>query len=753
MDENLKEDILNHDTSTKLARELGLGAALSIGIGTMVCAGIFVLPGITAAKAGPVVVLAFALCGIVAVLISLCMAELATGMPLAGGGYLFIVRAFGPMMGTVMGWCLWLSLIFASAFYMIGFGYYVADALPISHVWLALIMTGLLTGLNLIGAKETGGLQNVIVAGLLIALTVFFIRALFDVDMENLRPLIPPEIGISGFFMVTPVLFITFMGFAEIAAVSEEIKNPARNLPIALVGSVVIVTVIYCLVEFCVVGVLRYDDPGMATETVLMEIARMLMGKTGYSLIMLGGIFATVSSANASIMAASRISFAMGRDHLMPDWFNQIHRRFRTPYRSIFVTGGLTMFLLVILGSHLELIAEVGAFLSLLLYAFISLACMVMRHSELDWYKPSFKTPLYPAVPIIGLLGCLFVMGLTSRPTILIGLGIITGPLIWYVLFLRKHTQLVGASNELWKQKVIEPLVAKAEDYAATRRDAFPVILLPLSNPETEGSLLMVGTALAKAKRARLHLAHVVSVPMQTPLEAGRMEFEQMRREQETLLDVASRHAADQGIRVRANALVAHNVPSAILNVADIEQPDLILMGWRGDVRGPRLRSTNVAGVAKVVDRNVLVLKDNGLSEVHRILVPVGSGPHTKLGLMVAQQLATEWGATITAMTVQVGRGYSDAKSDFDRESLQFFQGLAEEFVRDGLKEAGVTAEIVAVIDTNISQAIINTAADYDLIIIGSSNKWAVRQWLFGSLPDKVANNASASVLMVRSKD
>jgi amino acid transporter len=753
MDENLKGDNLKDDSSTKLARELGLGAAMSIGIGTMICAGIFVLPGIAAAKAGPVVVLAFALCGLVAVLIALCMSELSTGMPLAGGGYLFIVRAFGPMMGTVMGWCLWLSLIFASAFYMIGFGYYVADVLPISHVWLALIMTGLLTGLNFFGTKETGGTQNVIVAGLLIALAVFFMRALFDVDRENLLPLIPPEIGVSGFFMVTPVLFITFMGFAEIAAVSEEIKNPDRNLPIAVVGSVVIVTVVYCLVEFCVVGLRRYDDPSMATETVLMEMARMLMGQTGYSLIMLAGIFATVSSANASIMAASRISFAMGRDRLMPDWFNQIHRRFRTPYRSIFVTGGLTMFLLVILGSHLELIAEVGAFLSLLLYAFISLACMIMRHAELDWYKPSFKTPLYPAIPILGLLGCLFVMGITSRPTILIGFGIIAGTLIWYVLFLRKHTQLVGASNALWKHKVIEPLVAKAEDYAAARRDAFPVILLPLSNPETEGSLLRVGTALAKARKARLHLAHVVSVPMQTPLEAGRMEFEQMRREQETLLDVASRHAAEQGIRARANALVAHNVPSAILNVSDIEQPDLILMGWRGDVRGPRLRRTNVAGVAKVADRNVLVLKDNGLSEVQRILVPVGSGPHTKLGLMVAQQLAAEWGAAITAMTVQVGQGYSGAKSDFDRESLQFFQGLAEEFVRNALKEAGVTADIAALIHTDISQAIINTAAGYDLIIIGASNEWAVPQWLFGTLPDKVANHASASVLMVRSKD
>ena len=158
MSENPKVDHSNGGPTTKLARDLGLGAALSIGIGTMVCAGIFVLPGIAAAAAGPIVVLSFGLCGLVAVLIALCMSELATAMPQAGGGYLFIVRAFGPMLGTVMGWCLWLSLIFASAFYMVGFGIYMADILPISHVWLALIMTGLLTGLNFIGAKEAGGM-------------------------------------------------------------------------------------------------------------------------------------------------------------------------------------------------------------------------------------------------------------------------------------------------------------------------------------------------------------------------------------------------------------------------------------------------------------------------------------------------------------------------------------------------------------------------------------------------------------------
>ena len=742
---------LSPEPSTKLARELGLGAAMSIGIGTMICAGIFVLPGIAAAKAGPVVVLAFALCGLVALLIALCMSELATGMPLAGGGYLFTVRTFGPMVGMVMGGCLWLSLIFASAFYMVGFGYYVADLLHTSHVLLALLMTALLIGLNFIGAKEAGGLQKAIVAGLLIVLVVFVLRAVFAVDADNLRPLVPPEIGMSGFLLVTPVLFVTFMGFAEIAAVAEEIKNPDRNLPLAVIGSVVVVTVVYCVVEFCVVGLLRYDDPSMASETVLMEIARTLMGQTGYGLILLGGILATVSSANASIMAASRISFAMGRDGLMPEWFNEIHRRFRTPYRSIMVTGGVTMILLVILGSQLELIAEVGAFLSLLLYAFICLACMVMRHAGLDWYKPSFKTPVYPTVPILGMLGCLFVMGITSRPTILIGLTIVAGTLIWYVVFLRGHTQLVGASNVLWQHKVIEPLVARAEDYRVSRREAFPVILLPLATPESRGSLLAVGTALARVRRATLHLVHVVSVPAQTPLEAGRMEFEQTRRERETILDVASRHASEQGIRTRANALVAHNVPSAILGVADIEEPDLLLVGWNEHVRGSRTRGSNVAGVVKGANRNVLVLKDNGLNEINRILVPTAGGPHAKLGLQIARDLATDCGATVTAMTVQVGHGYSAARSEFDHESLQFFQGLAEEYSRDALRDAGVDAEISAVIDSDVSEAIVKASADYDLVVIGASNEWRVRQWLFGSLPDKVTNRSSASVLMVRS--
>jgi len=742
----------NPNTSTQLARTLGFWAALSIGVGTMVGAGIFVLPGIVASKAGPAVLISFLTCGIVSVLIALCMTELATGMPFAGGGYLFIVRAFGPLVGSMMGMCLWLSLIFASAFYMIGFGHYLSDVIPFSPTLIALVMTSLLVILNYIGARETGGTQTVIVIILMGILALFVIRALFSLNLGNLTPFAPPEIGFSGVLITMPILFITFMGFAEIAAVSEEIRNPGKNLPRSIVGSVVIVTIIYVAVVFCLLALRSYNDPNMAKETVLMEVARDLMGGGGFILILIGGILATVSSANASVMAASRISFAMGRDQLMPEWFNQIHRRFRTPYRSILITGAITMVILVIMGGHLELLAEVAGFLSLVLYALITVGSMIMRGAKLDWYKPTFQTPGFPLVPLLGLFGCVFVMINTSRTTLIIGYLILTASGAWFVLFLRKGTQLIGASSILLQQKVLKPLAVRAEAYISTRREVFPVILVPLANPDTEKSLLKLSTTLAKSREARLRLINVLNVPIQTPLEAGRVEYEKQREEKETLLDTASRHAAEQGVRARANAIVAHNIPSAILSFAEMESPDFILMGWKGEVKIPQWRGTNVAGVLRLAKGNVLVLKDRGIQDITRILVPIGGGPHARLGLILAHELARQWNASVTALKVQIGKGLTTESSDFERQSIELLKVHAEDFGKDQLKKNGFQAEVQVKIGTDVAQTIVDASKEHDLIVIGATEERSLKQRLFGSIPDHVADHAPVSVLMVRAR-
>ncbi len=742
----------SHRSSTSLARNLGFWAALSIGVGTMIGAGIFVLPGIVASKAGPAVLLSFLGCGVISSLIALCMAELSTGMPYAGGGYLFTVRAFGPLVGSMMGWCLWLSLIFASSFYMIGFGHYLSDFTKLPPVFIALIMTGLLMFLNFIGARETGGTQVIIVLFLLVILALFIGWSLSSLDLRKLTPFFPPEVGLSGAVVTMPVLFITFLGFAEISAVSEEIKKPRRNLPLSLVGSVVLVTIVYCGVVFCLLALRSYNHPGMAKETALMDVARQLMGPSGYAIVLVGGILATVSSANASIMAASRISFAMGRDHLMPDWFNQIHKRFRTPYRSIAITGGLTVFILVCMGGHLERLAEVAGFLSLILYSLITISCLIMRQAKLDWYQPTFKTPGFPLVPLLGLLGCIFVIVNTSRLTLIMGYMILAASFVWYMFFFRKGTQLTGASAILLQQKILMPLAIRAEEYITARKGTLPVILVPLGNPETEVSLLKLSTALARSRKARLRLIHIVNLPVQTPLEAGRMEYEKEKEEKETLLDIASRHATEQGVKSVASAIIAHNIPSAILSAAEVEHPDLIIMGWRDEAKNPQSRRSNVGGVLRVVKENVLVFKDRGLQNIKRIVVPISGGPHALLGLRLAHELARQWDASITALKVQHGKGISESSSDFDRQSVTFFRSEAEKFAQKTLDKAGVAADVNVVMNTNISKAIVEASSDHDLIVIGASNELFLRRRFFGSIPEQVAENAPVSVLMVRAK-
>jgi nucleotide-binding universal stress UspA family protein len=375
---------------------------------------------------------------------------------------------------------------------------------------------------------------------------------------------------------------------------------------------------------------------------------------------------------------------------------------------------------------------------------------MVMRHANLEWYKPTFRTPGFPLVPLLGLTGCVFVIVNTSRLTLIVGYLILAASFMWYMFFIRKGTQLTGASLILWQNKILKPIMVRAEAYIASRRSVFPVILVPLANPETEKSLLRLSTTLAKNRRARLRLIHVVDVPFQTPLEAGRMEYEQQRQEKETLLDVASRHAEENGVKAMASAVVAHNIPSAILSAAEMESPELIIMGWRGETKIPASRRTNVSQVLKIAKGSVLVLKDRGIEQVRKILVPISGGLHAFLGLKLAQELAHQWGASLTALKVQRGKGAAETSSDFDRQSIALFQSQVKEFARETLEKAHVPADIKVVMGMDISKAIVEASAGHDLIVMGASNEWRFRQWLFGSIPDQVADHAPVSVLMVR---
>ena len=342
----------------ELAKDLGPLAALTIGVGTMIGAGIFVLPGEAILKSGSMASVAFVLGGVIAMFTALSASELGTAMPKSGGAYYYVNHALGPLFGSVAGWANWLGLAFASAFYMVGFGRYIArifgltgtvgiGPLGISVVKIvALVGAAFFVFINYVGAKETGRLQNVIVVLLVVILAVFTLLGTLQADVSNL----PPARDAVVTLQTTGLIFVSYLGFVQITSVAEEIKDPGKNLPRAVIGSVVIVTAIYALVlvvmsaavpQGFIAGLFDNLPAGQPEPIAVVEVGRRIQGTAMAGALLFGGLLATASSANASILASSRINFAMGRDRIVAPALNEIHDRFGTPYRAIAITGGL----------------------------------------------------------------------------------------------------------------------------------------------------------------------------------------------------------------------------------------------------------------------------------------------------------------------------------------------------------------------------------------------------------------------------
>ncbi|RLF30355.1 MAG: amino acid permease, partial [Thermoplasmata archaeon] len=266
----------------------------------MIGAGIFVLSAMAAERAGPAAAFSYLIAGLICLPIAMTVSELATGMPKAGGSYYLISRALGPLAGAIVGPGNWLGLVFATGFYLIGFAQYVAYFLPVP-AWATALAAGLFfTYLNYRGTKLSGQVQNVIVVLLVLILALFVGRGLLNVDPALHRPFAP--YGWGAVIANVGLIIVSFTGFEKISTIAEEIKRPARNLPLAIVGSVVIATILYAAILYVATGVLSYREIA-DFQAPLVEAARRFMSVVGVAGMSLAALLATASSANAAIMA------------------------------------------------------------------------------------------------------------------------------------------------------------------------------------------------------------------------------------------------------------------------------------------------------------------------------------------------------------------------------------------------------------------------------------------------------------------
>ena len=426
-----------------LERSLGLLPALAIGVGTMVGAGVFVFPGLAGAEAGAGATFSFVIAGAIAMLVALCTAELATAMPQSGGGYFFVSRVMGVRMGTLVGLGQTIGLVFATAFYLSGFAEYVLELLAEFDIdigspvaLLGIGMAILLLLLNLTGTEKVGQAQNYIVAGLLIILLTLFGYGLLDVFGITGESSLPEAWIPNGWMAIlttTALVFTSFLGFVQVATVAGEVKTPYKTLPRALAGSVVIATLIYVLVVFVTTSLFSAEELSELGETATVDVGRKLVGTAGALAILIAGLLATLSSANASILSASRTVYALGRDKLLPEKSGELHAKFGTPYVALGIVG-LPIIASLFIG-RLEVLAEVASLLHLILYGLICITLMLCRRRRELWYAPTFRIPLYPFIPILGTIACFGLIALMEPLSIYIGIGAIALSFGWFLYY------------------------------------------------------------------------------------------------------------------------------------------------------------------------------------------------------------------------------------------------------------------------------------------------------------------------------
>ncbi|MFC7097202.1 APC family permease [Halobaculum marinum] len=449
----VEADETTYTEDADLERTLGLPGGLAIGVGTMIGAGIFVFPGLAAGRAGPAAAGSFALGGLVALLVALPTSELATAMPKSGGGYYFISRGLGTLAGTVVGLSLWFGLVFATAFYLVGFGFYVVDTFAELGITLgsglvipiALVFGVGFTVLNVTGTENAAKLQNAVVALLLSILVVVLAWGSADA-LGVIGPASPPErflpFGPFPVLTTAALVFTSYLGFAQVATVAGEMKRPGRNLPLAMVGSVVVVGILYVVTIFVATSAFGSVELASLGETAMVDVGRHYLGDVGALAIVFGGLLATMSSANASILSTSRAVYAVSKDALLPRWASRINLRYGTPHVALGLAGG--PILVLVATGRVEVLAEVASFLHLVLYGLICVALLVLRRDEPDWYDPDFRTPGYPVVPVVGALASFALIGFMQPLSQIIGVGVMLATAGWYAYYAR-DVSLKGA--------------------------------------------------------------------------------------------------------------------------------------------------------------------------------------------------------------------------------------------------------------------------------------------------------------------
>jgi amino acid transporter len=651
-------------------------------------------------------------------------------------------------LGTISGIGLWLSLLLKSSFALVGFGAYllvIAD-LPLKTVSLVSLILILL--LNIFGVKKVGKVQLVIVSLSLISLLILLITGIINIEPSNLEPALTH--GGIGLISAVAFVYISFAGVTKIAAIAEEIKNPDKNLPLAMILSLLLITAIYSLVTFSLVGNVPIDQltgaaSGKPDIHPIYTFAYSLGGRIAGYIAAGIGIITLISMANSGVLAASRFPFAMARDKLLPDFMTKLHVKHLTPIAAILLTCSMMAFVIIFL--DVEKIAKLASAFKVTMFIIVNACVIVLRETSVQWYRPSYRSPLYPYMQTFGIISGFILLGFLGVFSVVVVLLISIVGLFIYLLYGRKEANRRGvlqryghrpALSSLGRNKNIDktPLpgadaskwIIPTEDDEALAGEA--QVVLPMFGKERSPEMLVeMGAALSEHKK--LQIIHITEVPDQTMLDAlmdDKSAVQSLNRRIGAM-------ATDKKLDVNFEGVATHDMATTLREISNQTHCRWMVMGWDGRERNGLLIHNPIGWLLGHLNCNFALFKDNGIRYIRKIIVCLRPGRNNPHFLKAASEIAAFYGAQITLCRV--------AQPHFSDEEIESLKHLSEVLLED----CGVKGEVLILKSDDAHEAIAVESASHDLMVIGTAEEKNFKRLLVGTGRDKLTELAACSVL------
>jgi amino acid transporter/nucleotide-binding universal stress UspA family protein len=736
------------EIATELSRNLTLLHITMMGVGMMIGAGVFLGVGNAVKVAGPGgVILTFALNAVIALFTAMSYAELSSAVPRAGGAYNFARIAFGRGRSFLAGWMEWFASSVAGSLYAVTFALYTVHYLTqlgiveVSGLRLVLLEKGVAVMvasffiyINYRGASETGTMGVFFTLGQTVTLGFIALvgigTAIADpARLANFKPFMPN--GWDKLLITMGFTYVAFEGFEVIAQAGDEAIEPRRNLPKAMLYSIFIVVFTYVGVAFAsLVGVKDIGQPawiwiGKHGAKGFGEAVSMLIPSFGWILVTITVIFASTSALNATIYSATRASYALGRDRMLPPLFSRLHPRRRTPFVALLFTGGLVITVAAFLPTMD--VASSASMMFLFLFFLVNLCVIRIRRHMVDEMTYGFVMPLFPLPPLAAILiQAALAVWLVHMSPIAWVVGpawVLSGIAIYH--FYSKY-RATPTEDEIVVLK--EEPIPKKEEYR---------ILLSVANPANAVPLAQNCYRFCQAKGGcpEVEVIHMVPVPPQVPLSDA-SKYTQPGEEaiMEAMLYLAPRFSFGRTMRY------CRNIGRGIISAATERKADLLIMGWQGRGRRGFALGSTVDPVLERATCDIAIFKDCDQQKYTKVLVPYAGGPNSSFALETASIMVERNGGHVIVFNVaQPGKPTLDIDV--------FLDDLVPR-----LNAPRSLFETKYVISRDLLKSLLDEAGHYDLVVIGATEDPLFRQRVIGSLPEEFARHCRKPLIMVKAK-